>query len=125
MQTFAEFMLPVLAILSVGTAAPAAEANPDGLSTQEVTTFTGCTDTNYRGACKTWSITTKTQCIGVANTDWNDVVSSIKVPSGFRCRLWSSNHCDGDHTPEIYAPGAETLPNNMNDKMTSFKCYRN
>lgn len=62
MQTFAEFMLPVLAILSVGTAAPAAEANPDGLSTQEVTTFTGCTDTNYRGACKTWSITTKTQC---------------------------------------------------------------
>ncbi|KAI0156026.1 hypothetical protein BJ166DRAFT_531972 [Pestalotiopsis sp. NC0098] len=125
MQAYAKFMLPVMAILSVGIAAPAAEASPGDLSVQEVTTFTGCTDTHYGGACNTWSIQTQTQCIGVSGTDWNDVVSSVIVPSGFRCRLWSSNVCNGDSTPDIYAPGAESLPNNMNDKMTSFKCYRN
>lgn len=117
MQTYAKFMLPVMAILSVGIAAPAAEASPGDLSVQEVTTFTGCTDTHYGGACNTWSIQTQTQCseslsstfikpyfqehltvmrvftnhprtVGVSGTDWNDVVSSVIVPSGFRCRLW-------------------------------------
>lgn len=62
MQAYAKFMLPVMAILSVGIAAPAAEASPGDLSVQEVTTFTGCTDTHYGGACNTWSIQTQTQC---------------------------------------------------------------
>jgi hypothetical protein len=36
----------------------------------------------------------------------------------------SSNHCDGDSGPDIYAPGAQEL-GKMNDKATSFKCYKN
>ncbi|KAF2125944.1 hypothetical protein P153DRAFT_360240 [Dothidotthia symphoricarpi CBS 119687] len=112
----------LLASLAHGAAIPEPQG---GITIQEFTSMTACTDTYNGGACKTWSIQTQTQCIGLSGTDWNDVISSIQVPNGFRCRLWSSNVCNGDSTPDIYAPGAGQLPNSMNDKTTSFKCYRN
>jgi hypothetical protein len=38
--------------------------------------------------------------------------------------LPSSNSCNGDSSSDIYAPGAKEL-GGMNDKTTSFKCYKN
>ncbi|KAK7180365.1 uncharacterized protein CC84DRAFT_1221280 [Paraphaeosphaeria sporulosa] len=61
----------------------------------------------------------------LGGTEWNDVISSVKVPDGHRCRLWSSNNCNGDSSPDIYAPGAKQLPGGMNNRATSFKCYQN
>jgi hypothetical protein len=40
----------------------------------------------------------------------------------------SSNNCDGDSTPDLYGTVGfydKLLPNGMDDKTTSFKCYVN
>ncbi|KAF2851389.1 hypothetical protein T440DRAFT_554320 [Plenodomus tracheiphilus IPT5] len=121
---FPTTLLPLLLAVLAHSAvlAPRDEATP-AAPAEDVINFSTCKNFNM-GDCRSWTIVTQSQCIGVSGTDWNDVIKSIIVPNGYRCRLWSSNHCDGQSSPDIYPPGANEL-GDMNDKTTSFKCYKN
>ncbi|KAI0021717.1 hypothetical protein F4780DRAFT_778248 [Xylariomycetidae sp. FL0641] len=86
--------------------------------------MTAYQDINWTGASLVFTVETQTQCYQLDGTDWSDTIDSIQVNTGFHCRLWSSNHCNGDSSPDIYAPGTQDLATFKN-KATSFKCYEN
>ncbi|KAI1197097.1 hypothetical protein F5X97DRAFT_324838 [Nemania serpens] len=94
------------------------------LAPRVLTSMTAYYDGHWSGASKFFNIETQTQCIGLDGTGWSNVISSVQVAPGFRCRLWDSNSCNGESTGDIYPPGAQEL-GSFNDKATSFKCYQN
>ncbi|ROV94906.1 hypothetical protein VSDG_07058 [Cytospora chrysosperma] len=120
-------VLAIMAAVTTGLSLPKlvvrAVEVPDGV--KDVISVTMYQDTDWSGSSTSFSITTQTQCYGLSNGEWDNTISSIQIPSGYRCRFWDSNSCNGDSTPDIYAPGAYSLPNGMNDRATSFKCYVN
>ncbi|KAI1747228.1 hypothetical protein F4782DRAFT_543710 [Xylaria castorea] len=91
---------------------------------QVLTSMTAYVDINWSGSSRLFPIESQTQCFGFDGTGWSNIISSVKVAPGFRCRLWDSNSCNGDSSADIYPPGATEL-GSMNDKTTSFKCYQN
>ncbi|KAI1158494.1 hypothetical protein F5B18DRAFT_86217 [Nemania serpens] len=94
------------------------------LAPRAQTSITAYMDTYWNGASKLFLIETQNQCFGFDGTGWSNVISSVQVAPGFRCRLWDSNSCNGASTADIYPPGAQEL-GSFNDKATSFKCYQN
>ncbi|KAI3335990.1 hypothetical protein F4824DRAFT_510519 [Ustulina deusta] len=102
----------------------AAEGTEGQLLPRSTTTMQAYKDINWTGESASFTVTTQTQCYRLGGTGWADSISSIQVSTGFRCRLWSSNDCNGHSTSDIYAPGAKEL-GNFNDKAGSFKCYQN
>ncbi|KNG48841.1 hypothetical protein DDE82_008268 [Stemphylium lycopersici] len=112
--------VPIFGQFAHAAAVPVAQ-----ISAMDIVTITTYKDAGRSGASQTWSLATQSQCIGLSGTEWNDVISSVSIPTGYRCRFWTSNNCDSTSTPDIYAPGTDQFPSNMNDKTTSFKCYKN
>ncbi|KAH8776736.1 hypothetical protein F5883DRAFT_640419 [Diaporthe sp. PMI_573] len=114
----------IMGLSTVVSAHPTQDPGAREIEVRDVISVTMYRDTNWIGTSASFSITTQTQCYGLNGGQWTNVISSIRVPTGYRCRLWNSNSCNGDSTPDIYAPGAQALPAGMNDKATSFKCYK-
>ncbi|KAJ5788206.1 hypothetical protein N7457_003196 [Penicillium paradoxum] len=64
-------------------------------------------------------------CHTLIGTTLKNKVNSIQIPSGYRCRFWSSIKCRGDSTPDINTSEWYDLPSGMEDKANSIKCYKN
>ncbi|KAF2264150.1 hypothetical protein CC78DRAFT_580656 [Lojkania enalia] len=113
--------LPITITVSLLTALGHSFPSPSPLDSVSVTFFD---NRGWAGASSTFSVETQSQCYGLKGTNWTNRIRSLKVPSGYRCRLWDSNSCNGKSSPDIYPPGAKEL-GGMENKATSFKCYRN
>ncbi|KAI0190519.1 hypothetical protein EV127DRAFT_481196 [Xylaria flabelliformis] len=117
-----------LASTAVGHALPVQERDTSNSDHQLLprvqTSITAYVDSYWRGSSRLFLIDTQNQCVGLDGTGWSNIISSVQVAPGFRCRLWDSNSCNGDSTADIYPPGAQEL-GSFNDKATSFKCYQN
>ncbi|CAN8102491.1 unnamed protein product [Discula destructiva] len=118
----------IMAAIPACAALPTTEvAAPTSLGTPhvlDVISATMWTEENWTGSSIAFSITTQSQCYALDGGAWTNIISSIQVPAGYRCRFWDSNSCNGDSSADIYSPGAYTL-GSMDNKATSFKCYVN
>ncbi|KAI9163093.1 hypothetical protein HJFPF1_04691 [Paramyrothecium foliicola] len=121
-------LLTTMAANALGLAVPVLQQNidthDDVSSRMALVTMQDFESSNYGGSSRKFEVETQTQCYRLEESGWDNRMSSIKVPQGFRCRLWDSKNYNGDSTLDIYPPGATGL-GGMNDKAASFKCYLN
>ncbi|KAJ5758203.1 uncharacterized protein N7511_006897 [Penicillium nucicola] len=118
------FLMLVTAITGV-TAAPAAEpVEIEARTLQERDVLVHiyvCSDVNLE-ACVDVPVYTQHDCYSLNGSPVNDLVKSVSIPSGYRCRFWTSTTCNGGSTGDIQAPGN----NNINTgSLSSVKCYVN
>ncbi|KAH7109090.1 hypothetical protein B0J11DRAFT_586695 [Dendryphion nanum] len=78
----------ILAPLSTAFLAATAFALPNELATRDRISITLYEDHNFSGNSGTFTLETQSECLGLSNRGWSNRVSSIRVPSGYRCRLW-------------------------------------
>ncbi|KAK3210417.1 hypothetical protein GRF29_44g2724466 [Pseudopithomyces chartarum] len=115
----------MFSLLTIISAVGLATAATTPLVQRDTITVTICKGQDLTGNCMFPSIITQNQCLGYSNTEWDNNMQSINVPSGYRCRFWDSNNCNGDSSDDLYGPGTINIRGNMRNKATSFKCYKN
>ncbi|KAJ5494556.1 hypothetical protein N7463_010643 [Penicillium fimorum] len=81
-----------------------------------------CDGRALAGDCISPSIGIQHECHNLFDTPVNGNVRSVKIPTGYRCRFWQSNGCNGGGTGDIQAPGVDDV---SYPRSQSVKCYKN
>ncbi|GKZ17481.1 hypothetical protein AbraIFM66951_004783 [Aspergillus brasiliensis] len=110
-------------ILMLATAITGAIAAPGALEQrQDTIEIKACDAQSLKGTCSKITIQTQHDCFNLVDKPIFDNVHSVSIPSGYRCRFWSSEHCNGGGTGDIQSPGSDKISSNT---VGSVKCYIN
>ncbi|KAI9148780.1 hypothetical protein HJFPF1_10822 [Paramyrothecium foliicola] len=116
--------VPAIFVSVNAVAVPVENQGAEIIARRATVVMTAYEHAAFKPPSRDFEVEIQTQCYRLTGTPFSENISSIKVPTGHRCRLWSNNNCTGDSNGDIYAPGAEGL-GSMNDRAKSFKCYKN
>ncbi|KAB8212066.1 hypothetical protein P875_00064722 [Aspergillus parasiticus SU-1] len=93
-----------------------------GVVAEEAINIKICDGINEAGDCITANIYIQHQCYNLNGTPVSNNVRSFTIPSGYRCRFWSSTACNGGGTGDVQSPGSNE---NGHPQVNSVKCYAN
>ncbi|KAB8067338.1 hypothetical protein BDV29DRAFT_186359 [Aspergillus leporis] len=93
-----------------------------GVVAEESINIKVCNGINQAGDCRNFEIYLQHQCFNLNGTPVAGNVRSFVIPSGYRCRFWSSTQCNGGGTGDVRSPGTQV---NGHPQVKSVKCYPN
>ncbi|KAJ5945496.1 hypothetical protein N7454_002335 [Penicillium verhagenii] len=118
---FPASFLMLVAAIGGATAAPSAEA-VDIHARDVAVDIKVCSEINLGGDCISPTVYSQHDCYSLNGSPVNQLVKSVSIPNGYRCRFWSSTTCNGGGTGDIQSPGNNDI---SSSGVSSVKCYVN